>query len=70
MCIVKMVEYPLTFISTKDKAVDDYVMVPMECLDICLTIKVLTAHSLISEYCIGDIDLDLPGIVPDHSDRN
>ncbi len=40
----------------------------MECLDICSTFKVLTACSLINEYCnIADVDLDLPGIVPEHS---
>ncbi len=57
-----------TSISTKGKSVVDCVIVPMECLDICATFKVLTARSIISEYCnIADVDLDLPDIVPDHS---
>ncbi len=54
--------------SNKGKKVVDYVIVPMECLDICSTFKDLTADSFINEYCnIVDLVLDLPGTVPDHS---
>lgn len=72
MCLVNSRVTPdfdnYTCVSSKGRSVVDYIAVPMNNIENCIKCEVKTARSMIDEFCdISDADLNVRGMVPDHS---